>query len=102
MAFSDAIRELLFRMYYINEMGISTIQPTVIFTDKWRLHWQMDRAIFVKQNTSTFAYHFIRDHLQRGTLEIIYIPSEKPLADFLTKALPTAKHNACLHGLRLD
>jgi hypothetical protein len=32
-------------------------------------------------------YHLVRDHLERGTVEITYIPSEKHLADFLTKAL---------------
>ena len=46
-------------------------------------------------------YHFIRDHLQRGTVEINYIPSEKQPADFLTKALPFAKHNACITTLHL-
>ena len=33
MALSDSIRELLSRMYYITEMGISTIQPTVMYSD---------------------------------------------------------------------
>jgi hypothetical protein len=33
MALSDAIRELLSRMYYLTELGISLIQPIIVYTD---------------------------------------------------------------------
>jgi hypothetical protein len=33
VALSDAIRELLSRMYYLTELGISLIQPTIAYTD---------------------------------------------------------------------
>jgi hypothetical protein len=103
MAVSDAIRELLSRIYYIIELGISTRQPTVRYTDNQAAaialadgqgEYRRAKYIFVR-------YHFIRDNLERGTVEIISIPSEQLLADFLTKALPTTKHNACLQGLHL-
>ena len=103
MALSDSIRELLSRMYYITEMGISTIQPTVMYSDNQAAIALADgQGDYRRAKHIDIRYHFIRDHLQRGTLEIAYIPSERQLADFLTKALPAAKHNACLHGLRLD
>jgi hypothetical protein len=103
MAFSDGIHELLSRMYYITELGISTIQPTVMYSDNQAAivlaHGQGD---YRRAKHIDIRYHFIRDHLERGTFNIVYIPSERQLADFLTKALPPAKHNACLPGLRLD
>ena len=40
-------------------------------------------------------YHFIRDHLQQGTLEIAYY-------SFRTATSRLPHNNACLHGLRLD
>jgi hypothetical protein len=102
MVLSDAIRELLSRLYYITELGISTIQPTVMYSDNQATsvlaHGQGD---YRRAKHIDIRYHFIRDHLGCGTLEIAYIPSEKQLADFLTKALPTAKHNARITGLRL-
>jgi hypothetical protein len=103
MALSDTIRKLLSRMYYITELGISTIQPTVLFSDNQAAivlaHGQGD---YRQAKHIDIPYHFIRDHFERGTLNIVYIPFEKQLADFLTKALPAAKYYACIHGSHLE
>jgi hypothetical protein len=102
MALSDAIRELLSRMYYITELGISTIQPTVMYSDNQAAIALSDgEGDYRRAKHIDIRYHFIRDHLQRGTVEINYIPSEKQPADILTKALPTSKHNACITALHL-
>jgi len=103
MALSNSIRELLSRMYYITEMGILSIQPTVMHSDNQAaIALANGQGDYRRAKHIDIRYHFIRDHLQRGTLELIYIPSEHQLADFLTKALPAAKHHHCLHGLCLD
>jgi hypothetical protein len=102
MALSDGIRELLSRMYYITELGISLVQPTITFTDNQAAIALADgEGDYRRAKHIDIRYHFIRDHLLRGTLEINYIPSEKQPADFLTKALPTSKHNACIEALQL-
>jgi len=36
--------------------------------------------------------HFIRDHIEKGNVEVIYCPTELQVADMLTKALPPAQH----------
>jgi hypothetical protein len=103
MALSDAIRELLSRVYIITELGILTIQPTIMYSDN-------QAAIAIARNEGDYRrakhidirYHFIRNHLQNGRLELVYIPSEQQLADFLTKPLPTGQHNKCIQGLRLE
>jgi hypothetical protein len=102
MALSDAIRELLSRMYYLTELGILLIQPTITFTDNQAAIALADgEGDYRRAKHIDIRYHFIRDHLHRGTVEINYIPSEKQPADFLTKALPIAKHNACITTLHL-
>jgi len=102
MALSDGIHELLSRMYYITELGISLIQPTITFTDNQAAIALADgEGDYRRAKHINIRYHFIRDHLLRGTVEINYIPSEKQPADFLTKALPTSKHNACIKALQL-
>jgi hypothetical protein len=102
MALSDGIRELLSRMYYITELGISLIQPTITFTDNQAAIALADgEGDYRRAKHIDIRYHFIRDHLLRGTVEINYIPSEKQPADFLTKALPSSKHNACIKALQL-
>ena len=38
-----------------------------------------------------FRYHFIRDCVQRGIVQLQYIPIDEQVADILTKALGKAK-----------
>lgn len=33
-------------------------------------------------------WHFVKDHVQRGTVKLQYIPTDKNVADMLTKPLP--------------
>jgi hypothetical protein len=35
-------------------------------------------------------YHFLRDNVEKGNIDLIYVPTEKQLADILTKALDQA------------
>src|SRR5208282_84200 len=84
MALSDGI-----------QLGISLIQPTITFTDNQAAIALADgEGDYRRAKHIDIRYHFIRDHLLRGTVEINYIPSEQQPADFLTKALPASKHNA--------
>src|SRR5947207_394352 len=88
---------LLSKMYYLTELGILLIQPTIAFTDNQAAIALADgEGDYRRAKHIDIRYHFIRDHLQCGTVEINYIPSEKQPADFLMKALPFAKHNASI------
>ena len=46
-------------------------------------------------------YHFIHFEVQKGSINLIYCPTEEMTADVLTKALPNAKakHFAKMLGL---
>jgi hypothetical protein len=102
MALSDAIRKLLSRLYYLTELGISTVMPTIAFTDNQAAIALADgEGDYRRAKHIDIRYHFIRDHLQRGTVEIDYIPSKKQPTDCLTKALPASKHNVCITALQL-
>ena len=48
-------------------------------------------------------YHWIRDQVEAGNLEVDYVPTEEQLADCLTKGLngPLVKHFAEALGLRV-
>jgi hypothetical protein len=37
-------------------------------------------------------YHFIRDLVQRGAVQLQYVSTDDQVADILTKALPRVKH----------
>jgi hypothetical protein len=65
-------------MYYITESGIATIQPTVMYSDNQAaIVLAYRQGDYRQAKYIDIRYHFICDHLERGTLNIIYIPSEK-------------------------
>jgi hypothetical protein len=37
-------------------------------------------------------YHFIRDWVQRGAVQLQYVSTDDQVVDILTKALPRGKH----------
>jgi hypothetical protein len=42
-------------------------------------------------------YHFLRDNVEKGNINLIHVPTEKQLADILIKPLDQATF-ACLRG----
>ena len=44
-------------------------------------------------------YHFIRDHIVRGTIEVEYVPTGEMLADVVTKPLGATKHSTFVRML---
>jgi hypothetical protein len=55
-------------------------------------------AISVAKNTMLHSgtkhievrYHFLRDNVEKGKIDLIHVPTEKQLADILTKPLDQA------------
>nr|GEX30675.1 hypothetical protein [Tanacetum cinerariifolium] len=44
-------------------------------------------------------YHFIKDHVEKGTIELYFVKTDYQLADIFTKALPTDRFNYLVRRL---
>ena len=44
-------------------------------------------------------YHFIKDHVLKGNLELIFIPSDNEIVDVFTKAFEETKFNRFLNKM---
>nr|GEW41162.1 retrovirus-related Pol polyprotein from transposon TNT 1-94 [Tanacetum cinerariifolium] len=44
-------------------------------------------------------YHFIKEHVEKGTIELYFVKTDYQLADILTKALPTDRFNYLVRRL---
>ncbi|GKC02363.1 retrovirus-related pol polyprotein from transposon TNT 1-94 [Tanacetum coccineum] len=44
-------------------------------------------------------YHFIKEHVEKGTVEIYFVGTEYQLVDLFTKALPKERFNYLVHSL---
>nr|GEW45171.1 hypothetical protein [Tanacetum cinerariifolium] len=44
-------------------------------------------------------YHFIKEHVEKGTIELYFVKTDNQLDDIFTKALPTYRFNYLVHRL---
>nr|GEW96183.1 copia protein [Tanacetum cinerariifolium] len=47
-------------------------------------------------------YHFIKEHVEMGTIELYFVKTDYQLVDIFTKALPTDRFNYLVHRLARD
>jgi hypothetical protein len=67
--------------------------PTAIHCDNQSCIKLSENPVFHDRSKHIeIRYHFIRDWVQRGAVQLQYIPTDDQVADILTKALPRGKH----------
>jgi hypothetical protein len=90
MAAADATREAIWLQDILAELGLTNTNESVLYQDN-------QGAIFIENNTTNKArtkhidvrYHFIRQHVQAGRINVEFCPSNRMTADILTKPLNT-------------
>ena len=93
MALLLAAKESIWMQQLLSELGYSTINSNVIYCDN-------QGAIVLANNPEYHArkkhidiqYHFIRECVQNGKIDLIYCPTEDMLADAMTKVLARDRH----------
>lgn len=100
VAGSIAAQEAIWFKNMINDLGIPGIH-----VDSVPFYVDNESAIAVSKNPEHHSrmkhienrMHFLRDHVQKGDIDIKWVPSKENLADFLTKPLAKDQH----HYLRI-
>jgi hypothetical protein len=106
MALKEALKEQLFVKAIIHEipwLNDTILNHSTIYTDsnsaielaKNPLHHHRTKHIDIQ-------YHFIRELVKDGTTNLVFIPTDKQLADGLTKPLDLTKTQNLVKGLGLD
>jgi hypothetical protein len=92
MAASHASCEALWlRKMLVGLFGVQ-LRPTVIYCDNQSCIKLSENPVFHDWSKHIkIRYHFIRDYVQRGVVELQYISTEEQVADILTKALNMGK-----------
>jgi hypothetical protein len=89
MGMSAAAEELMWMRQFVTEIGMTYKRPIVLRTDN-----QTARVLATGEVSSTrtkhidIRHHQIRDEIERGDVDVQWVPTEEQLADILTKCLP--------------
>jgi hypothetical protein len=103
MALSDASKEAVFLIGYLKELGFQSLANVVVFNDNQGAGTLTENSVYhARSKHIDVRYHFIRDAVKKHPIKILYLPTEKMIADVLTKALPKENHDRCILGLGLQ
>jgi hypothetical protein len=88
MAASQASCEVLWLCKLLVGLFDVQLRPTLIYCDNQSCIKLSENPVFHDRSKNIeIRYHFIRDYVQRGVVELQYISTEEQVADILTKAL---------------
>ena len=74
-------------------MGYSQEKLTVLYSDNQSaITLTRDAQFHARSKHFDVQNHFVREKVENGVIDIIYIPTDDNIADAFTKALPKAKH----------
>lgn len=88
VSLSTCAREVHWLLKLCAELGIHQTEAVSIFQDNsGSCSWANDSANFGRTKHIDVRLHFVRDLVQNGKIEIKQVPTDKMLADMLTKPL---------------
>ena len=99
-AMAAASSEITWLVRLLQELGIKDLLPVALKCDN-QSAIQIGKNPILHERTKHVEHdcHFTRDKVMEGLIELMYTPSQKQLADLLTKALPSPQHNHLLSKL---
>jgi len=102
-ALSEAVKEALWLRQLLGEIGIKLNDPTHIHQDNLStIAIALNPIQHQRVKHMDVKVHFLRDHLDKDDIKLMYCPAEDMVADGITKAVPRVTHRKYtqLMGLR--
>jgi hypothetical protein len=97
-AMAHAAKEMLWLQYLLKDLGMTKYEPEVLFCDNQGAFISLAKnpTHHAKTKHVDVQLHIIRDHVEKGTINVEYCPTEDMLADLMTKGLARERHGRLL------
>jgi len=93
VAMYEAATEIVFLRNLLNEIGFVQQGPTLLYEDnKSTIDLAHGLGKFQKQKHINIKYHYTKDLVKDGTIQVCYVHTEQMIADMLTKPLSSSQH----------
>lgn len=93
-AVSEIVKDVLWLQNMLTELNCREyiIKPINIFCDNQAtIQWLKNARSSTKTRHVNLKFHFIRDEIEKGNIEVLHVNSGKMIADCLTKFVSTDK-----------
>jgi hypothetical protein len=89
MATCAAVQEAIYLRQLFYDLGLEQREATTIFQDNQGCIALSNNPIYHKRTKHIdVRYHYIRERVESGDVALVHVPSERQLADLMTKPLP--------------
>ncbi|CAI7875521.1 unnamed protein product, partial [Closterium sp. NIES-54] len=96
MAMCHAIKEIVLLRKLLEDMGAEQEGPTPLFSDSEAAIGMANNPILNGLNKHMkIKWHWVRQMVKEGIVELHHVKASKQAADFLTKRLPESAHWKC-------
>jgi hypothetical protein len=100
VAATHAAKQVLWHRALFDELEISQPETSILFSDNQAaISISHHPEFHARTKHIDIAHHFLRDLVESGTIEIIYIQTRENLADIFTKGLPRPLHEDLTTGI---
>lgn len=91
---SHTTSEIVWLSGVLEDLGFNVPKPIDLFCDnKSAIHLAHNPVFHERTKHLNVDCHYVRDHLQDGTLNVLHVKSFLQLADLMTKSLSEQQHN---------
>ena len=105
MAVSEAAKQAIWIRHFLYSIGKETVYnmaPTTIYEDNQGAIKLADNPVnHPKTKHIAVRYHAIREHIANGEIRLEYLPTDRMVADGLTKATNHVTQERLVDGLGL-
>jgi hypothetical protein len=100
VALARAASECIWLRDLLSELKCPQSAPTTVHEDNQGcVALVMNPKFHARTKHIRLKYHFTREKQENGEINVVYCPTDKMLADVLTKALDKDRHWACVSGM---
>ena len=94
MALTATIQEAMFLRQLLDSMGVKQSEPTMIFEDDHVcIALSRNRIVNSRSKHIDIKYHYNREKVESGEVDLKYCSTKEMIADVMTKALPAPRHH---------
>jgi hypothetical protein len=90
-AIALAVKEALWLMRWLQQVGIDITSVPINVDNTGAIAFAKNAQFSQRTKHVDIKYHFIQDHVEKGTITVHHVASENNVSDILTKALDRVK-----------
>ncbi|GJT58837.1 retrovirus-related pol polyprotein from transposon TNT 1-94 [Tanacetum coccineum] len=91
VAVSGCCAQVLWMRTQLTDYGFFFTKVPIYCVQDWAIAISCNPVQHTRTKHIDVRYHFIKDHVEKGTIELYFVGTEFQLADLFTKSLPEAR-----------